>query len=123
MTDITSIAARLHYEASHRPTGGPRAENVLDAIDHAGLPLLARRQYLGVPIHAAYCAGGTTADGLAVSVCEYSSPAAAAQGKAYADRQFASIADAHRAVRGNALLTIVGDRPLALRAAHVFETL
>jgi hypothetical protein len=96
---------------------------VLDAIDAAGLPVLQRRQFLGVTVHASYCAGGTTRAGLAVSVCEYPSADAAAAGKAYADRQFAALTDAQRATRGNALLTVVGDQSTAARALHAFSTL
>jgi len=121
--DLTSLAARMRYEAAHRPEAGPHAEQVLDAIDANGLTVLQRRQYLGVAVHARYCAGGTTKDGLAISICEYATPADAARGKTYADRQFAAISDAQRAARGNALITIVGARPEAARALHVFETL
>jgi len=121
--DLTSLAARLHYEASHRPAAGPHAEQVLDAIDADGLAVVRRRQYLGLAVHASYCAGGTTRDGLAISICEYATPDDAARGKTFADRQFAAITDAQRATRGNALLTVVGAKPDATRALHTFATL
>jgi hypothetical protein len=122
-TDLASLAARLRYEAAHRPASGPHAEQVLDAIGGAGLAVLQRRQYLGLAMHASYCAGGTTRDGLAISVCEYGSADAATAGKTYADRQFAAMSDARRATHGNALLTVAGPAPAAERALHVFTTL
>ena len=122
-TDLTSLAARLRYEATHRPAAGPHAEQILDAIGGAGLAVVERHQYLGLAMHASYCAGGTTRDGVAISVCEYATADAATAGKTYADHRFAAIGDARRAARGNALLTIAGPAPAAERALHVFATL
>ena len=120
--DLGPLAARLQYEAAHRPASGLRAERVLDAIDAAGLALADRRQFLGLTAHASYCAGGTTKDGTGISICEYESPAAATAAKAYVDRQYA-IADATRTAHGSALLTVVGTRDAADRAARAFEAL
>ena len=122
-TELGSLAARLRYEASHRPATGPKAEQVLGAIDAAGLRVGSPHQYLGLAVHARYCAGGTTPDGLAVSVCEYATPAEALAGKAYADSQFAAMTGAERATHGSALLTVVGPTTERERALHVFETL
>ncbi|HUJ59497.1 MAG TPA: hypothetical protein VLX92_13420 [Kofleriaceae bacterium] len=121
--NLGSLASRLRYEAAHRPAAGPRAEAVLDAIDASGVRIEKRRQYLGMPMHAAYCAGGTARDGLAVSVCEYATPADAAAGRSYADRQFAAMSGAVRSVRGADVLTVVGPRPSADRALRTFATM
>ncbi len=125
--DLSSLAMRLRYEAQHRPTSGPTTERVLDTLDAAGLRVDRRRQYLGMAMHARYCAGGTTSDGIAVSVCEYATDHDATAGKTYADHQYASLAGATRATRGGTLLTLVRpeDRPAELvdRALHAFTAL
>jgi hypothetical protein len=127
---MQTIAGRLQYEASHRPAGTAKAEDVLAALAKAGLPLAdGPRQYLGKVIGAEFCMGGTTDDGLAVSVCEYASPAAAAAGKAAVEQRFADLTPVRDiVVRGATTLTLTGrpDAPLADRrrsAAEAFSTL
>ncbi|HTR55189.1 MAG TPA: hypothetical protein VMJ10_31115 [Kofleriaceae bacterium] len=120
--DLGPLAARLQYEAAHRPTSGLRAERVLDAIDAAGLQLADRKQFLGLTAHASFCAGGTTRDGVGISICEYDSAAAATAAKAYVDRQYA-FADATRTAHGSALLTVIGSHEATERAVHAFEAL
>jgi hypothetical protein len=126
--NLSGLAVRLQYEATHRPATTPSSERVLDAIDAAGLKVAVRRQFLGVAMKASYCAGGTTSDGIAISVCEYASAAEATAGKKYADRQYAAMGpEAIRATRGATVLTVV--RPperspeLAERALRAFTTL
>ena len=122
-TDLTALAERMHYEAAHRPAAKINADAVLDALDASGMQLRKRRQYLATTMHASYCAGGTTADGIAISVCEYASPAAAAAGKSFADHQYAAI-EARRVVQGQTLLTIARANPqVAERAIHTFNAL
>src|SRR5438093_8736124 len=70
-TNISSLAARLQYEAAHRPAGAIAAERVFDALEHAGIELADRTQYAGVVMKASYCAGGKARDGLVVAICEY----------------------------------------------------
>ena len=95
---------------------------MLDAIDAAGLPLADRKQFLGLTAHASFCAGGTTKDGVGISICEYESADAATAAKAYVDRQYA-FADTTRTAHGSALLTVVGSREAAERAVHAFQAL
>jgi hypothetical protein len=120
--DIGPLAARLRYEAAHRPASGPNAEKVLDAMDGAGLALADRRQFLGLTAHAAYCAGGTTKDGIGISVCEYPSAADATAAKAYVDHQYA-FADTTRIAHGASLLSVVGSHDAAARAIRAFQSL
>ena len=118
---VGSLVARLRYEAAHRPAAQPTADLVLDALAHSGVQLGDRRQYLGLAMHASYCAGGTAHDGLVVAVCEYPTHAAAEAGKAYMDRAFA-IADTTRAVRGEAVMTVVHPGALANQAHQALAT-
>jgi hypothetical protein len=127
-TNLAGLAARLQYEATHRPSIGPRSERVLDAIDAAGIKLADRRQFLGIAMNASYCAGGTTNDGVAISVCEYTTAEAALAGKAFADRQYAAMGPTTiRATHGATLLTVVRPQErsheLADRALEAFKTL
>jgi hypothetical protein len=127
-TNLSGIAARLGYEATHRPATGPSSDRVLDALEAAGIKLAERRQFLGIAMKASYCAGGTTSDGVAISVCEYATAEAAQAGKAFADRQYAAMSpNAIRAIHGASLLTVVHPQErspaLAERALHTFTTL
>lgn len=122
MTDVSSLAKRMSYEAAHRPRLEPTAERVLDAMDAAGLRVAARKQYLAVAMKASYCAGGTTPDGVAISVCEYPDADAATAAKTFADTRYAAIGAAH-ASRGAAVLTAVGPAPATERALRAFQTL
>ncbi|HEY1556286.1 MAG TPA: hypothetical protein VGF94_15730 [Kofleriaceae bacterium] len=88
----------------------------------AGLALADRRQFLGLTAHASYCAGGTTKDGIGISVCEYTTPADATAAKAFVDRQYA-FADTTRVTHGAALLSVVGSRDAAERANRAFQAL
>ena len=112
---VGSLVARLRYEAAHRPAIAPTADRALDALAHAGVALAGRRQYLGMAMHASYCAGGTARDGLVVAVCEYPTHAEAVAGKAYMDRAFA-IADTTRVVHGAAVMTVVHPGALVTQA-------
>lgn len=88
---MKSLVGRLAHEAEHRPaptSGGPRAEDVLAALDRAGVHLDERKQYVAATARASYCVGGQTPDGLSIAVCEYESPAAAAAGRAHVTARF-----------------------------------
>lgn len=105
---LAPLIARLHYEQLHRPPTRISAERVLDALERAGVGVRERRQFLGATVRAAYCAGGTTADDIAISVCEYKTPAAALAGKQLMDKRFAVMdANAHRVVRDRTVLSVV----------------
>jgi hypothetical protein len=105
-TDVRSLLGRLQYEAQHRPTTAVNADHVLDVIDQAGLKLERRRQYLGSTVKAAYCIGGTTSDGVAVSACEYPTPAAAAEGLAYMNGALKNTQLAKREQHASTVLSI-----------------
>ncbi|MGE5180799.1 MAG: hypothetical protein ACM31C_01995 [Acidobacteriota bacterium] len=118
--DLGPVASRLAYEAAHRPATAVSAERVFDALERAGISLADRTQYAGVAMKAAYCAGGRSADGLVVAICEYPSHEAALAGKAFMDREF-PLATAEREVRGSTVMTAVGAS--RARALSAFQTL
>ncbi len=127
---LKSIAGRLQHEAANRPTGTIKAEDALAALERAGLALAeGPRQYVGVVAGADYCVGGQTADGLAISVCEYRSPERAQAGKAGIEQRFAALAPVREIVVNRATtltLTARPDSPLASRkriASQAFATL
>jgi hypothetical protein len=103
--EMRSLAGRLAFEAAHRPTGTATVEQVLAAAATAGLTVDEPRQYLALTAAAAYCAGGRTADGVAVAVCEYPDPAAAARGREHVERAFTAIAGRDIVVRGATTIT------------------
>ncbi|MBK7194609.1 MAG: hypothetical protein IPH80_19190 [Myxococcales bacterium] len=104
--EMRTLSGRLAFEAAHRPTGTARVEDVVAALGRAGVALAEPKQYLAATAAASYCAGGHTADGLAVSVCEYADAAAATAGRAHVERRFAALAaDRRIVVRGATTLT------------------
>jgi hypothetical protein len=119
-TNVSSLAARLQYEAAHRPAAAISAERVFDALDRAGLPVAQRTQYAGIVMKASYCAGGRADDGLVVAICEYQTHDAALAGKDFMDQTF-PLATARREVRGSTVMTAIGGR--RDRALTAFETL
>jgi hypothetical protein len=127
---MQTITGRLAYEAGHRPASAIAAETVFAALDRAGLPIVdGPRQYVGVVAAADYCAGGRTADGLAVVVCEYPTADRAAAGKVAVEQRFASLAPLRDiVVRGATTLTLTARPDAALadskrRATEAFTTL
>jgi hypothetical protein len=113
-SDVRSLIGRMQYEVAHRPTAQPNADRALDAVEQTGLALDARKQYLASTVKAAYCVGGTTTEGIAVSACEYETPAAAAAGLAYMNDAFKHQL-AKRELKGTTVLSIVshGDTSVA----------
>ena len=110
--ELRSLAGRLAFEAANRPSGTPRLEALVTAAATAGVEIVDTRQYLGLTAAAAYCAGGRTADGLAVAVCEYPDPAAAAAGRAHVERRFPDVGLSRRIViRGATTLTTTAHDP------------
>lgn len=129
---MKSLVGRLAYEAEHRPPPSPhtpRAEDVLAALDRAGVRLADQKQYVAATARAAYCVGGQTSDGLSVAVCEYDSPTAAAAGRDHVTARF-QVPGLERVihVRGATTLALGHHRdvPLAAttqRAAAAFQSL
>jgi hypothetical protein len=114
---MKSLVGRLSYEAAHRPAATPRAEDVLAALERAGVRLDDHKQYVAATARAAYCVGGQTSDGLSVAVCEYESPAAATAGRAHITARF-QIPDLERVIhqRGATTLALGHHRDLKLAA-------
>lgn len=126
---IRTVGGRLEYEATHRPAATPKAEDVLAALDRAGIALAEQKQYVAMTVKAAYCVGGQTAEGLSIAICEYASPAEAAAGRAYVTDRF-RIPDLERVihVRGATTLALGHHTgaplaPVTRRAADAFLTL
>ena len=126
-SEISPILKRLDWEAQHRPPGGIKTEAVFAALERAEVRLKRTRQYLGATVNASYCAGGITDQGLAISVCEYTSEEAAADGMTFMEKRFAALTPhARRHVRGQTLLTIAapsGSTDAADRAVETFSSL
>ena len=105
--DLAPLLARLAYEAHHRSAVRLPAERVLDALEGAQLRLVERKQFLGATVHADYCIGGRTGEGLAIAACEYADPAAAEAGRQFMDQQFAAMSPwARRRAHETIVLTI-----------------
>ena len=122
--DLTALRARLADEAHRRAAVRLPVEQVLDALERAQLRIVERKQFLGATVHADYCLGGRTDDGLAVAACEYADPAAAEAGKQFMDLEFAAMSRwARRSAHETIVLTIAdpSGTPHDQIAAHVFE--
>lgn len=114
----TSLRARLAAEAATRPTGTPTVEEVLAALESAGVSVPERRQFLAATVAARYCAGGRTAKGLAVSVCEYESAEAAKRGRKLSRERFGAAAPARDILINRATtLTLGGEVPAEQKGA------
>jgi hypothetical protein len=76
-----SLMERLAQEGATRPTDTPRAEQVLAALQSAGLVLGEQRQYLGATSGARYCFSARSLRGLQLSVCEFDDAESASRGR------------------------------------------
>ena len=124
--DLTALRAQLADEAHRRAAVRLPAEQVLDALERAQLRIVERKQFLGATVHAAYCLGGRTGEGLAIAACEYADSAAAEAGKQFMDREFAAMAPwARRCAHQTIVLTIAdpSGTPHDEIAMHAFEVL
>jgi hypothetical protein len=118
----TSIAAQLQREASERPAIPLRAEQVVAALESAGIPLDPPRQVLGLTVRARYCVSASGAAGLGVAICEYPDSAAAAAGRQYSIDRFGALQPNRRIEqKGSLTLTLTvpssPDGDAAARAA------
>lgn len=125
---IAPLVARLEYEARHRTATKLPAERVLDELAQKQMNVTTRRQYVGAALRATYCIGGNTTDGVAISVCEYASPAAAQEGLALMNERFAPMSStATRAIRESTVLTVSdphgSNSPTSIRALETFAAL
>jgi len=127
--DLTALLARLADEAHHRAAIRLPVERVLDALERAQLRVVERKKFLGATVHAAYCLGGRTGDGLSIAACEYADPAAAEAGQQFMDREFAAMSPwARRSTHETIVLTIADPSgaphdEIAARAFEVFAAL
>jgi hypothetical protein len=102
-----AISGRLAREAASRPTGTPKAEDVLAAIVAAGVPLTDEAQHVASTIGARFCIGAKSPEGLAMSACEYEDEAKAAAGRALSAKTFAAIEHRDIVVNKKTTLTIL----------------
>ncbi len=117
-------------EAASRPTGTPRAEDVLAALAAAGIKVPATKQFLGATVGATYCFGGRAESGLGVSVCEYSDEDAAQKGRELSLTKFKDLPNRTILVNKKTTLTLAaiaappaaGD-PEVSKASDVFSKL
>lgn len=100
-----TLSQRLRGESEVRPTGTPRAEDVLAALATAGIQVKGVKQYLGSTVQASFCMGGQTTSRLAIAVCEYSDEQAAMRGRTYSLEKFRGIAPS-RAILVNRKTTL-----------------
>jgi hypothetical protein len=71
----------LQKEAAARPTGTVKAEDVLSAVEKAGVKIQGRNQALASVLGASYCMGADTGSMLGLMICEYPDEAAAQRGR------------------------------------------
>jgi hypothetical protein len=119
------LAARLQREAAARPTGTPRAEEVLAAFVRQGIPIEGTMQVLASTVGAAYCASAGTPRGLAIAVCEFPAEAEARQGMEYSHRTFDKLIPGRRLLLNHkTMLTVTGAPEVeAKRTADIFAGL
>jgi hypothetical protein len=119
------LVARLEREARTRPTGTPRAEEVLAAFARNGIPVEGAMQVLASTVGAAYCTSAGTPQGLAIAVCEFPAEALARQGLEYSHRTFDALIPGRRLLLNRkTLLTVTGAPDAeAKKAAEIFAAL
>lgn len=85
---IRSLPERLRQESSSRPTGTPRAEDLIGALKKNGWTLGNEKQVLGSTVGARFCSVVRSEGGVGLSVCEFDSEQAALQGRDFSQRTF-----------------------------------
>jgi len=126
LAPLQQLGARLADEKSHRPAAHA-SDQLFDALAKQGIALASHHQVLASVASASYCDLGVTGDAIAIAVCEYESPSAAAKGKQVLDDRYAKLVpDAVRTVHGSTLVTVANasSHPeLRDRVLHTFMTL
>lgn len=106
-----SLAERLTREASLRPAGAVRSEDLVVALKAKGITVTRTRQVLGRTLNAQYCSMSVLGEGLVASVCEYETPEAAAAALKYSEERFGrTIPNRRLLTNGKSLLTIANVR-------------
>ncbi len=124
------LGEKLDYEAKHRLPVRVTVERAFEALEAMQLPLTEKRQHVASPFLARYCAGALGPGGVAFSLCEFESGAAAHAGMLEAQAALSSIPHRVLIVNGESVLTIrEPDPPTAAstetrsKAAAAFERL
>jgi hypothetical protein len=123
---LATLGARLQNEAANRPSNTVTAEQVWTALAAQAFKVDGAKQYLAATARAQYCNGGKLPTGVAIVVCEYASPKAAADGKAFVEKQFAVAAGRTIHIRQATTLTLVspsGPAEETDRVAKIFLAL
>jgi hypothetical protein len=119
------LSARLAREAQARPTGTPRVEEVMAALERGGLTLDRNQQVLASTVGAAYCSSAVTPKGMAVAVCEYPAEDVARRGLEYSHRTFDRLIPGRRlSLNRKTMLTVTGAADAdATAATRIFAAL
>lgn len=104
-----SLADRLAFEAAHRTEKSLKVEQVFAALSSAGMPVVDQKQFYAAMADARYCAGGRTADGISIAVCEYETSEAAEAGKRSVEQRFPSVPGRRITTRFHLTLTTTAD--------------
>jgi hypothetical protein len=104
---VVTLQDRLEAEKEQRATDTPKAEEVLAALEKAGLTLTDKKQHVASVYGAMYCLGAKSEGGIGYSVCEYASPEAAKSGRDASEKAFATVANRELATNKKTVLTIL----------------
>lgn len=118
---IRSLPERLRQESSTRPTGTPRAEDLIGALKKNGWTLGSEKQVLGSTVGARFCSVVRSPGGVGLSVCEFDSEQAALQGRDFSQRTFDKVMPNRQLlVNRKTLLTVTrsGKTPQVEAEAH-----
>jgi hypothetical protein len=110
-TPQNTLFGQLEREAKARPTETPKAEEVIDALKRAGIMLEAGQQYLATTVHAQYCYGGRTSEGLGIAICEYGTEDTAEQGRKYSLESFRNVPNRQIHRNRKTTLTLTASTP------------
>ncbi len=117
--DLSKLAGELQKESQSRPKGVISVEQVWDALDKVDIKVERKKQILGLPVAASYCADARTTDKIVVIVCEYPTARDAEQGKQMTEDKYRAMnPNAIRRVNGGTVLTIVAGGNAA-QSAHI----
>ncbi|MDP9150966.1 MAG: hypothetical protein M3O36_13635, partial [Myxococcota bacterium] len=128
---IVTLGDKIAYESTHRTaTDTPKVEDVYAALEKAGFKLREKQQHVAAVFGAEYCVGAKADDDVALSVCEYVSPAAAKDGRDMSLKTLASVPNREIHVNRKTTLTIrqpaaetSASQAAAKSAADVFDKL
>jgi hypothetical protein len=109
LAPLKTLGVRLAAEKQARPAVKVPAEKLFDALAAHGIALASHHQVLATTAAATYCDLGVTKDTVAIAVCEYATPDAAAKGKQLLDSRYAQLVpNAVRTINGSTLVTVAG---------------